>query len=126
LGSGLDSEDLRVYFTAYRPPNSDINIYYKILSREDTQQITSQSWQLMTLISNSDTLYSQNFGDVYEYVAAPGTNNVSSGQISYTNTVGITYNNFYQFQIKIVLSSADSTFAPYLNDMRAIALPSGV
>jgi len=126
LASGLDSQDLRVYFTAYRPPNSDINVYYKILSRQDTQQLSSQSWQLMTLISNSDTLYSQNFGDVYEYVAAPGTNNVPSGLISYTNTAGITFNDFYQFVIKIVLSSADSTFSPYLNDMRVIALPSGV
>jgi hypothetical protein len=126
LASGLESQDLRVYLTAYRPPNSDISVYYKILSRQDTQQLSSQRWQLMTLISNSDTLYSQNFGDVYEYVAAPGTNNVPSGLISYTNTAGITFNDFYQFVIKIVLSSADSTFSPYLNDMRVIALPSGV
>jgi hypothetical protein len=126
LASGLDSEDLRVYFTAYRPPNSDVNVYYKILSRQDTEQISSQRWQLMTLISNSDTLYSQNFGDIYEYVAAPGTNNIPSGLISYTNTAGVSYNNFYQFIIKIVLSTSDSTFAPYLTDIRAIALPSGV
>jgi hypothetical protein len=126
LAAGADSEDLRVYFTAYRPPNSDINIYYKILSRSDTDNIDNQSWQRMTLINSSSALYSQSMNQLYEFVAAPGTNSIASGLVSYTNTQGLTFNNFYRYAIKVVMSTSDSTFSPYLTDLRVIALPSGV
>jgi hypothetical protein len=45
--------------------------------------------------------------------------------ISYTSTSGITYNNFSQFAIKIVLATSDSTRTPVLHDLRVLALPSG-
>ena len=62
---------------------------------------------------------------MYEFEVAPGTNNVASNQISYTNPNGSTYTSFIQFAIKVVMTTSDKTTVPFLTDIRAIALPSG-
>jgi hypothetical protein len=126
LATGNDSGDLRVYMTAYRPVNTGIYVYYRIIAREDTQAIATSNWQLMTLINGGESKYSSNRNELIEFVAAPGINNVANNFVKYTSTTtSISYTRFYQYQIKIVLASSDSTFSPYLADMRVIALPSG-
>jgi Domain of unknown function (DUF4815) len=124
LTPGNDSGDLNVYVTGYRPVNTDILVYYKILNRNDTQAFEASSWQLMTMINNSQTLFSTGRTDLHEFVFAPGTNNSDQGYITYTSTTGQTYTSFSQFAVKVVLVSSDHTFTPFLNDIRAIALPS--
>jgi len=119
-----DSGDLRVYYTAYHPIGTNILVYYKILNRNDTQSFEEGNWQLMTNIGNSTT-YSKSRTDLYEYVAAPGTNNVADDFVSYTSTTGQIYTSFSQFAIKIVFTTNDKTKVPYLTDMRTIAVPSG-
>lgn len=124
LDENNDSGDMRVYLTAYRPANTDVLVYYKIVARDDIQTIDEGSWQLMT-ITNNPGRYSTSRNDVVEYEYAPGTNNVADNSIKYTSKNGISYTSFYQFIIKIVMRSSDSTFAPFVKDMRAIALPPG-
>ena len=125
LAPGNDSEDLRVFFSAYRPVNTNIYVYYKILSREDIQSFADGDWQLMTIVDGA-TQFSKNINNLYEFEAAPGTNNVADNFISYTSkTTGYTYDQFYMYAIKIVMASSDTTFVPFLTDMRVIALPSG-
>ena len=126
LDPTFDSGDLNVYITAYRPVNTDILVYYKILNRSDTQRFEDSSWQLMTKINNSGSLYSQTRGDTYEYVFAPGTSGTDQGYVTYTSTTGQTYTTFSQFAIKVVMISSDKTYVPFANDLRAIALPSNV
>ena len=124
LDQGFDSGDLRVYFTAYRPVNTNIYVYYKILSRTDTQLFDDGNWQLMTLINSGDSKFSQNRNNLYEYVAAPGADGTAQNYVSYASTVnGQTYNRFSQFAIKVVLTTSDKTAVPFLTDIRAIALP---
>jgi hypothetical protein len=115
-----------VYISAYRPADTDINVYYKILNRNDTQKFESGSWQLMTKINNTQGLYSQTRTDIQEYAFAPGTNGTDQGYVSYTSTNGQTYTTFSQFALKIVLTTTDNTTVPFLNDLRAIALPANV
>lgn len=123
LAQGNDSGDLRVYFTAYRPVQSDIHIYYKILAREDTQKFDDGDWQKMTLVG-SNNKYSINRNDLYEYVAAPGTAGIADNYISYTSKeTSVSYNEFYKYAIKVVMSASDSTFTPFLKDIRVLALP---
>jgi hypothetical protein len=125
LAQGNDSGDLRVFFTAYRPVNTNILVYYKILSREDTQVFESGNWHLMTTIGG-DNKFSQNINQTFEYEAAPGLNGVANNFVEYTsNTTGFVYNYFYKYAIKIVMTTTDSTFTPYLTDIRVIALPPG-
>jgi hypothetical protein len=127
LNQGFESGDMRVYFTAYRPVNTNIYVYYKILSRSDTQTFDTGNWQLMTLINNTDSLYSQTRENTFEFVAAPGAGGVAQNYVEYiSNVSGQTYNDFSQFAIKVVLATFDKTAVPYLSDIRAIALPSQV
>ena len=124
LDQGFDSGDLRVYFTAYRPVNTEIYVYYKILSRSDTQLFEDGNWQLMTIINNGSSKYSEIRNVSYEYVAAPGTGGTAQNYVSYTSAVnGQTYSKFSQFAIKVVLATSDKTAVPILSDIRAIALP---
>jgi hypothetical protein len=122
LEAGFDAGDLRVYFTAYRPLNTNIHAYYKILNRNDTQAFDDSDWQLMTIISGKDT-YSKDRQDFYEFVAAPGINNIADNRVVYTSKVTEQqFTSFYQFAIKIVATSPDPTFIPFIKDMRGIAL----
>jgi hypothetical protein len=99
-------------------------VYYKILSRSDTQLFDDGSWQLMTIINNGSSKYAETRNNSYEYVAAPGTDGTAQNYVSYTSTVnGQTYNKFSQFAIKVVLATSDKTAVPVLTDLRAIALP---
>jgi len=120
-----DSGDLRVYYTAYKPVGSRILVYYKILNRNDTEKFEDQNWQLMTEINPGGSSYSTIRTDVKEYVSAPGSNGNADNSISYTSTSGVTYTQFSQFAIKIVLATADSGRTPVLYDLRVLALPSG-
>jgi hypothetical protein len=80
----------------------------------------------MTMINNSESLYSQTRDEYYEYSFAPGSGNVGQGFVQYTSQNGQTYTSFSQFAIKIVLTTTDNTAVPVLIDMRAIALPANV
>lgn len=126
LDSGFDSGDLNVFLSAYRPVNTDINVYYKILNRNDSQTIDDSSWQLMTKTNNSASKYSKSREDVIEYTFAPGSSGVDQGYVTYTSTNGQTYTTFSQFAIKVVFTSSDSTYVPFATDLRAIALPPNV
>jgi hypothetical protein len=121
---GNDSGDLRVYYTAYKPLNSDVYVYYKILNSNDTENLEDQNWQLMTQVKNP-SVYSKDRNDIIEFEWAPGTLGQADNVISYTNNAGITYNSFIQFAIKVVMATSDNTNVPFLTDIRALALPSG-
>jgi hypothetical protein len=126
LDATLDSGDITVYLTAYRPVNTDILVYYKILNRSDTQLLNDSVWQLMTMTNSSQSTYSQTRSDLYEYTYAPGINNTANGYVLYTSTNGQKYATFSQFAIKIVLTTTDKTAVPFVSDMRALALPANV
>ena len=120
-----DSSDLRVYYTAYKPLGSKINVYYKVINRNDTQLLDDQNWTLMAEIGEQSNSYSLSRDNLREYVSAPGTLNTPSNQITYTSSDGTTFTSFSQFLIKIVLSTSDTTKVPVVHDLRVLALPSG-
>ena len=125
LTPATDSSDLRVYYTAYKPVGSRVNVYYKVLSRNDTSEFNDQNWVLMTEVGEQPNSSSLSRSDVREYVAAPGVNGQANNQITYTSSSGTTFTSFSQFAIKIVLSTSDTAKAPVVNDLRVLALPSG-
>jgi hypothetical protein len=126
LTPGNDSGDLRVYLTAYQPLGTNIYVYYKILSSLDAQNFDSGTWQLMTQTGNQN-VFSNSPSDYIAYEYAPGI--FGSGQanndISYTNATGQKFNNFIQFAIKVVMATDDRTIVPIIQNLQALALPSG-
>ena len=118
------SQDLRVFYTAYRPTGSNIYVFYKLLNENDTSKFDDGKWQLMTGVGQTKNIYSDTRNDLYEFEVAPGIGGIADNIISYTNNTK-TYNSFIQFAIKIVLTTNDNTNSPILKDIRAMALPSG-
>lgn len=125
LAPGNDSQDLRVYYTAYKPTGTNIYVFYKLLSSGDSSNFDDNSWQLMTDVGDNKTIVSKNRTDIYEFEAAPGTNGIADNYITYLSANGQTYNSFIQFAIKIVMTAKDKTTIPTITSLRAIALPSG-
>lgn len=47
LAEGQDAEDLLVYLSAYKPSNTNISVYTKILHSDDAESIDLKSWTLL-------------------------------------------------------------------------------
>jgi hypothetical protein len=120
------SKDLRVYFSAYRPIGTNIYVFYRVQNSSlDNALFENGPWQLMTFIQNSANGYSTDRTNAYEFICAPGVNGTANNQLTYTSTSGTTYASFDTFAIKIVMTTNDNTFVPFLTNLRVLALPSG-
>jgi hypothetical protein len=123
LADGFDSGDLRIYMTAYKPSNSNILVYYKLLSTSDPETLDDKGYQLMTEIGNSNFV-SVGANDYRELSFAPGSSGAANNSVSYTSG-STAYNSFRTFAIKIVMSGSSTVDVPKIRDFRAIALPAG-
>jgi len=123
LAEGFDSEDLRVYLTAYLPPLSGIQVYYKVLSTGDSETFEDKNYAMMTQLNNT-TFVSANESDYRELTFAPGINNVANNYISYTSG-STSFSDFRTFAIKVVLYGQSTVDVPRFKELRAIALPRG-
>jgi Domain of unknown function (DUF4815) len=121
LNDGFDSGDLRVYLTGYKPSGSNIYVYYKILSRSDSDTFDSKNYQLMTEIGNGNFV-SLAKNDYRELVFAPGISGSANNSVTYTTDTS-SFNSFKTFAIKIVMSGTNTTDVPKVRDVRAVALP---
>jgi hypothetical protein len=124
LADGFESGDLRVYLTAYRPPGTNIYVYYKVLSGSDPDQFDNKNYQLMTELTGTNNFASTNTFDYRELTFAPGINNQANNSVTYTSGSS-SFDRFKTFSIKIVMSGTDTTDVPKIRDLRAIALPRG-
>lgn len=122
LASEFDAGDLRVYLTAVRPREADIQVYYKVRNSFDNENINEKNWVRMRKVAGVFE-YSSGLEEI-EMEFRPSMN--SNTIIYSTNTA--TFNTFNQFKIKIVLASSDTVLQkiPYVYDMRAIALPGDI
>lgn len=119
LAPEFDAGDLRVYVTAIKPREADIQIYYKIRNNFDNESIDDKKWIRMVQVPGV-TDFSQSL-DAIEFEYRPS---LTSNNIIYS-TDNATFNTFNQYKIKIVMGSTDTVLQkiPYIYDMRAIALP---
>ena len=121
LNDGFDSGDLRVYLTGFKPSGSNIYVYYKVLSRSDSDTFDSKNYQLMTEIGNGNFV-SLTDRDYRELTFAPGVSGTANNAVTYTTDTS-SFNSFKTFSIKIVMTGTDTTNVPKVRDVRAIALP---
>ena len=68
LAEGLDAEDIKVFVNAYRPANTDIKVYAKILNEADSLTIADTNWSQLQATQNKDTFSSEKERrDIVEY-----------------------------------------------------------
>jgi hypothetical protein len=116
LADGFDGGDLRVLFTAYKPPECEIDVYYKVLSADDADSLDNKRWTLMTKIGGISS-NSINTTDLKNFIYAPGTNNLADNKINYDG-----FTTFKYFAIKLVMRSTNSNIVPKISNLRVIAL----
>lgn len=116
LADGFNGGDLRVLFSAYKPTDTEIDVYYKVLSQDDADNFDNKRWTKMTLIGgiNSNSISRT---DYKKYIYAPGINNIADNFINYDG-----FTNFKYFAVKVVFRSRETTKVPKVKDFRAIAL----
>lgn len=124
LNDGFDSGDIRVYLTAYRPKESRIYVYVKMLSVSDPEKFDDKGWTLLTQLGNANYV-STNPNDYRELTFAPGSGGLADNLVSYTSN-GVSYDTFRTFAIKIVMAGTNSADVPKIRDLRVIALPASV
>ena len=59
LAEGQDAEDLQVYLSAYKPSNTNVSVYVKLLHAEDSESIDSKYWTLMNQNTASSVVSSR-------------------------------------------------------------------
>ncbi len=118
LAQGMDAGDLNVTFDAHKPVGTQIYVYYKILSAEDTTQFQNRPYVLMSL-ENTDA-FSTGGDDFTEY-------NYVGSLDAYGNPIRSTpygsFTSFKYYAIKIVMSSNNPAIVPRISNLRIFALP---
>lgn len=125
LADYQDAEDMNVFLTAYRPPQTDVKVWIKLLNGEDSDPMSQKVWIEMEKSYGGDSTYSSiaNKNDFKEYkFILPATSLDSDGIFTYQNTQLVTFKTFKSFQIKVGLIGDNSAVVPRVADLRTIAL----
>lgn len=107
LKEGFDADSLKVYFEAYRPINTDIEVYYRVQNKDDESIFNLRPFVRMTADNND---FSNNVNDIKEY-------SFNSGEISYDGFKG-----FKTFAIKIVFKSSNTNDIPFIQNLKVLSL----
>ena len=93
---------IKVYFTGYRPVDTDIRVLYRVLPVGSTDPI-------------------ETFGYTYfpEPDNKPGTSDIEEYADYEYEISGL---NFTQYQIKVIFTSPNQAYSPVIKDIRCIAL----
>ena len=118
-----NSSYIKIYLTANKPANSNVLVYYKVLSADDSSTLASKNWTLMQQVTPATSTYSTDPTQFIEYQFLPYASGATGvTQAIYYNSGGVTYTNFIQYAIKIVMLSADPLLVPRVSDFRSIVL----
>jgi hypothetical protein len=121
LEEGFESGDIRVFMDAIRPTATDIQVYYKVVSADDPETLSSKSWRRMAVVKD---VFSRNPNTIIGLEYRPS---LTTNQISYTEN-GVNYpigGTFRSFAIKICMRTTDASIIPKIQNLRIIAVPSG-
>lgn len=107
LKEGFDADSIKVYFEAYKPMNTDIEVYYKVQNKDDSSIFDLRPYVKMLPDNNE---YSNNINDIKEY-------SFNSSDITYDGFTG-----FKTFAIKIVFKSANTYDIPFIQNLKVLTL----
>ena len=125
LADGQDAEDVKVYLTAYRPPGTDVRVYFKAKHADDPDSFDDKYWIPLNKEENGGSTYSSlsNRLDFKEY-SYTFSNEDKTGPLTEFQYVsgGITYTGFKYFAVKIVLTATNAAIVPRVADLRVMAM----
>lgn len=113
LNEDFDADGITLYIDVNRPIGTDIEIFYKILNRYDTDlELKDTPWYRLTkkTASNPVLLASDYIEEIYEELG-----------ITYTGINGTQYDSFNRIAVKVVLYSDDGSKVPTIKNLRVIA-----
>ena len=119
LADGFDAGDLRIYLAANKPSTTEVHVFFKAVSADDTTPLKDRPYFKLECI-NPTTTPSKTTSDYREYEYRPS---LTLNEWSYVGENGVTYDTFKSFSVKIVMTSADPSVVPKVRDLRIIALP---
>ena len=125
LAEGQDAEDMLVITTSYRPPNTEIYVWLRLLNNEDGTAFSDLPWILLEAVDSSIYSSASDLSDFREmsYKIPDANLTGDGGVVQYTNTDGSVYTGFKTFAVKIGLADSDnSAVVPRVADLRCIAL----
>ena len=68
LADGMDAEDIKVFVNAYKPANTDIKVYAKVLNDVDTKSLDDTDWSPLQATQNKNLFSSERERkDIIEY-----------------------------------------------------------
>lgn len=128
LAENLDAEDFLLYTTAYRPINTNINVYVKAQHASDPTQFELNNWIQLELVEGNEVYSSSsNLNDFKEFVYKLPEAEKVAGVLTYSNASG-TYSGYRKFAVKIefIVNEVNGRIpigsVPRLLDYRGIAL----
>jgi hypothetical protein len=110
LADGFNSDEIKAVLNVYRPRNTRIEVYYKVISDTDNDDIYNKNYVRMNL--EGGDVFSESEEDIKEYT-------YKGSNISYQNG-DVTFNTFKTFMIKIAIFADDPTDAPRIKDLRVL------
>jgi hypothetical protein len=130
LADYQDAEDMNVFLTAYRPPDTDVKVWMKLLNGEDSDPMTQKVWIEMEKSYGGDVTYSSiaNKNDFKEYKYLLPAQTLTTGGLdangifTYKNSADVQFTTFKSFQIKVGILANNSAVIPRVADLRTIAL----
>jgi hypothetical protein len=127
LAEGFDAEDFRLYVTGYRPNDTDIKAYIRVLNAADPLTIADNPWIPLDLIEGvgmfSSTTNPDDFREfVYQITETAGANyGKTAGVVNYTNGSG-KYSGYKSFQVRLTMRSSKIGLVPRMLDYRGVAI----
>ena len=136
LKEDQDAEDLKVFLDAYMPPSADVQVFYKVLSKDDSDTFEEAKWHRMAK-DTANTIFSSNearndfvelefsvpaYGSENAGLFANTTFNSTENVLHYRNSDNVIFDTYKHFAVKVVLTGSDTTNVPRFRNFRAIAL----
>lgn len=122
LADGQDAEDLVAYLTSYRPANTNLLVYGKVIAASDTQPLSGATWSYMPEINTTSLISSTvNRDDLVEL-----TFSFPTSTIVYSNGISITTNNTVTMPSGYSATNFPAGSFVYLSDSSYVVLSANV
>lgn len=125
VNANTQCEDIRVYLTGWRYPNTDIKVYARVQNSNDLEQFDDEDWTLLKMIGNNSS-FSNQIEATYGFCTEPNTS-IMIGSVSTINASANVTGSNTTFSSDVVVGDFVKVYDPlFANDNFVIAMVSAV